>query len=147
MHIILSKEITNRHITINMVMISKRRKTSFKPGNCANPKGRGASIPILKIFKESTAAQVGEIFRELMTYNRAQLKAIVANESSPILHVNIAQVLLRDQRNTEIDYSERVLNRIIGPIPARQEVSGANGVALVPPTIVFETDVKGETGA
>jgi hypothetical protein len=28
-----------------------------------------------------------------------------------------------------------VLNRIIGPIPARQEVSGANGTALVPPQI------------
>jgi len=121
----------------------------IKKGQVLNPKGRGASIPILKLFKEATTQQIAEIYRELMTMSRAQLKAIVADENTPIIQVNIAQVLLRDQRNTEIDYSERVLNRIIGPVPARSEVSGANGSPLQvsPPTIVFEADAKKETNA
>ena len=113
----------------------KRHSGQFKPGNKANPKGRGASIPISKLFKESTAAVVGEIYRELMQFTEPQLKALVQDDATPILHKNIAQVLLRDHKNSEMDYSERVLNRIIGPIPARQEVSGANGMALVPPQI------------
>ena len=117
----------------------QRNKGTFKPGVVTNPKGRGASIPILKIFKEATTQQIAEIYRELMTMSRAQLKAIVADENTPIIQVNIAQVLLRDQRNTEIDYSERVLNRIIGPIPARSEVTGANGSPLAPvaPTVII----------
>lgn len=113
----------------------QRNKGTFKPGNKMNPKGRGASIPILKLFKESTTQEIAEIYRELMAFSRAQLKAIVADENTPIIQVNIAQVLLRDQRNTEMDYSERVLNRIIGPVPARSEVTGASGSALLPPQI------------
>jgi hypothetical protein len=113
----------------------QRNKGTFKPGNKMNPKGRGASIPILKLFRESTTAQIAEIYRELMTYTEPQLNALCQDDSTPILHKNIAQVLLRDNKNKEMDYSERVLNRIIGPVPARQEVSGANGMALVPPQI------------
>ena len=119
----------------------QRTSSSFKPGNCANPKGRGASITILKMFKEATATQVGEIYRELMTKTKAELKIIVANESTPIIQVNIAQVLLRDMRNQEMNYSERVLNRIIGPIPARQEVSGASGQPLTPMQVIIREAV------
>ena len=118
-----------------MVMISKRRKTNFKPGNCANPKGRGASIPILKIFKESTANAVAEVYQQLMTLTESELKALVAADTTPILQKNIAQVLLKDNRRSEMDYSERVLNRIIGPVPTKSEMSGAGGAPLVPPQI------------
>ena len=122
-------------------------KGTFKRGSVPNPKGRGASIPITKLFKESTAAVVGEIYRELMMFTEIQLKALVQAETTPILHKNIAQVLLRDMRNSEMDYSERVLNRIIGPIPARSELGGPGGTPLqmAPPTIVFEADTKKDT--
>jgi len=118
-----------------MIVKKKPRGIPFAKGNKANPKGRGASIPILKLFKESTTQEIAEIYRELMTYTEPQLKALCQDSNTPILHKNIAQVLLRDNRNKEMDYSERVLNRIIGPIPARQEVTGASGAALVPPQI------------
>lgn len=113
----------------------KPRGKPIKKGQVLNPRGRGASIPISKLFKESTAAVVGEIYRELMQFTEPQLQALCNNDATPILHKNIAQVLLRDNKNREMDYSERVLNRIIGPIPAKSEVSGAGGVSLLPPQI------------
>jgi hypothetical protein len=115
----------------------KPRGKPFKPGNNANPKGRGASIPILKVFKEYTTKTVAEMYMELMELTIPQLQALVDSDTTPALRKVVAQVLIRDMNTREMDYSERVLNRIIGPIPARQEVSGANGVALVPPSITI----------
>lgn len=118
--------------------IKKKRKanrTSFKPGQVTNPKGRGATLPILKIFKEYTTKTVAEMYTDLMNYTEPELELIIVSPTSPALRKIIAQALVRDIRNREMDYSERVLNRIIGPVPARQEVSGANGMALVPPQI------------
>ncbi len=130
-------------------MISKIRSSAFKPGNKANPKGRGASVPILKIFKEYTASVVGEMYTELMNFTEPQLKALVQSDDTPILRKNIAQTLLRDNRNNEQHYTELVLNRIIGPIPARSEVSGANGAPLnaAPPQVIIrEYEVASQPG-
>lgn len=116
----------------------KHRKGRFLPGNKANPKGRGATIPIAKAFKEYTTATVAAMYAELMQFSTSELEQIIEHPDSPVIKVIVAQVLIRDKRNKDLSYAERVLTRIIGPIPAKSEIAGAGGMQLIPPSIVIQ---------
>lgn len=115
----------------------KPRGRPFPKGTTGNPKGRGASIPILKVFKQYTATAVAEIYTELMNFTKDELNLIIADKGTNALRVIIAQVLVRDMTSRDMNYSERVLQRIIGPIPAVQEIGGVGGAPLPPPAIYF----------
>lgn len=113
---------------------------TFKKGNKANPKGRGATLPILKVFREYSTKVVAEIYTDLIKYSIAQLQAIVEDKNSPALQVIMAQTLIRDKKNNDSHYTEKILTRIIGPIPQVSEFGGIpGGVPLpqIPPQITI----------
>jgi len=132
-------------------MVTKKRKpnrTSFKKGVVTNPRGGGATLPIMKTFKEYTTKVVAEMYTDLMNYSTDELNLIIDDPKTGALRVIIAQTLLRDIKNKEMGYAERVLNRIIGPVPSVQEVGSVGGGPLpVPPVInIIKHEVAKDAG-
>jgi len=120
----------------------------FKKGVVTNPKGRGASLPLLKAFKEYTTKTVAEMYTDLMNYSTDELQLIVEDPKTGALRVIIAQTLLRDVKEKNMSYAERVLTRIIGPVPSVQEVGSVGGGPLpVPPVInIIKHEVAKDAG-
>ncbi len=111
------------------------RKGQFKPGNKANPNGRGASIPISKVLKEYTTSQVALAYTQLLEFSKTELERLIEHPDSGSLKVVMAQAILRDMRNKDTSYSERIISRVIGPIPQVSEIGGTGGQPFLPPNV------------
>lgn len=114
------------------------RKHAFKKGVISNPRGRGASLPLKKEMRRYTTAIVAEIYNKLSEYTRRELRSVTIDPEAPALEIIIAKALLRDMRNSDQTHTQTVLNRIIGPIPLKQEIMGGGGAPLLPPQIVIQ---------
>ncbi len=111
------------------------RKGQFQPGKVANPKGRGAAIPISKVMKEYTTTQVATTYTQLLEFSKKELEELIDHPETGSLKVVMAQAILRDMRNKEVHYTERIVSRIIGPIPQVSEIGGTGGQPLLPANV------------
>lgn len=117
----------------------------WKKGQSGNPRGRGAKIlPITKLQREYTAKTIAEVYSSLIEKTKFELNSIVIDPLAPILDKIIAKSLLRDLRNSTPSNMERLLERIIGPIPVKNEHTGGGGVPLAPPQIILQEHVSKE---
>lgn len=125
------------------IVVKKKRKatpTSWKKGiKSPNPKGRGIQyMPAAKLTRIYTAEVIAKVYGELIDKTEDQLNGIVRNPNMAIIDKIIAKSMLHDLKNSSPCNTERVLVRVIGPVAVRQELAGAGGLPLVPPTIVIQ---------
>lgn len=113
--------------------------TRWKKGKSGNPAGPMPGVIAKKELKEWTQQSVATAYKNLMNLEIPDLRQIADSLTTPVLEVIIARALLRDRMEGTTDNTERILDRAIGKVPQRTEMTGLEGTPLVPPNIIFET--------
>ena len=111
----------------------------IKKGQILNPKGPGKGIA-KKALKIYTQILVAETFNKLINYSRRELEPIfLPNSEAPMIEQLIAKAMCIDLRRGTTIQIERILERIIGPVPiiTKGEYTGRDGEPLMPPAITF----------
>ena len=116
--------------------------TRFKPGQTGNPGGMKPGVVAKKELKEFTQATVAASFKKYMLLEIPDLREASDSLTLPAIEVIVARALLRDRLEGDLENLDRLLDRSVGKVPIKQELSGAEGTPLVPPQIVFETGGK-----
>ena len=116
--------------------------TRFKKGNSGNPGGFSKDKIMKKELKLWTRQSVAEAYSKYCNMPLPELRKCSDSLILPALEVIVARGMLRDRMTGEMVNIERILERIIGKVPIKQEIGGIDGVPLVPPQIVFETSGK-----
>lgn len=117
----------------------KIRGRPFKKGVVQNPLGRGAQyMPTKKLTRIYTAEVIAKVYGSLIDKTPAELLEIVEKKETAIIDQIIAKAMLKDLKTGYPVHTEAILNRIIGPISIKQEISGAQGAPLMPPQIVIQ---------
>lgn len=112
--------------------------TRFKKGHKSTG-GLRKGIVAKKVLREWTQATVAQAYKKYMNMEIEDLKEASEDTSTlPAIEVIVARALLRDRLEGEMDNTERILDRAIGRVPQKTEMSGINGQPLVPPTIIFQ---------
>lgn len=135
-------------------MKSKLKGTGIGRGN-PNPSnkfpkgykhpGQGKrKIPNTELIKY-TAQVIAETIKDLQALTFPELKEISNSNEVPSLKRTIARGMVTDIQSGSLYNFDRLLARSIGHVPTRQEISGLDGVPLVPPQIIIqEVEVKEE---
>jgi len=113
------------------------KEHQFKKGQSGNPGGLRKGSIAKKVLKQYTQSAVSETFNELIGLSTEELKSIVKEHDKPVIRLIVANSLLRDLKDGELSNMERVLERIIGKVPLKQELGGVEGVPLVPPQVII----------
>ena len=111
----------------------------YKKGQSGCPGGRGKYSPTVpKIFKTYTATLISETYNKLINLSHKEIAEISRSlYDHPIIEVVVAKAILREWKDGTLHRTETVLDRIIGKVPQKQELSGASGAPLMPPQIVI----------
>ncbi len=118
----------------------KATRGTWKKGiKSPNPRGRGLQyMPVKKLTRIYTAQVIAEVYGSLIDKTPAELQEIVDRKETAILDQIIAKAMIKDLKTGYPVHTEAILNRIIGPIATKQEISGAQGMPLMPPQIVIQ---------
>ena len=111
----------------------------WKPGESGNPAGTKKGVVAKKVLREWNQQTVAEAYKKLISMQAPELREVADSLTTPMIEVIIARAMLRDRLEGSTDNLQVILDRAIGKVPIKQELSGAEGVPLVPPQIVFET--------
>lgn len=105
-----------------------------------NPLG-SAAIPLenriplqVKLY---TRQSVCEAYNKYVVLSLAELREKIQDDSLPMLEAICVAALYRDKLEGTLLNTEIILDRIIGKVVQKTEMSGANGAPLVPPQINF----------
>lgn len=111
----------------------------FKKGNKAAALARRGILPRREL-KEWTRATVAEAYKKYISMSVSELREVKESFELPAIEVVIAGAILNDRMEGRMENIERILDRAIGrvPIESRSQLTGADGVPLVPPQIIFE---------
>ena len=94
-------------------------------------------MPAKKLTRIYTAEVIAKVYGELIDKTKEELEVILISKEYAILDQIIAKSMLRDLKVGEPDNTERILNRIIGPVSIKQEFTGQAGLPLVPPVVTI----------
>lgn len=110
--------------------------TRFKAGNRFVGQGK-RKIPNSELIRY-TAEVIAETIKELHALTFPELKEISQSNEVPSLKRTIARGMVTDIQSGSLYNFDRLLARSIGNVPTKQELSGLNGIPLVPPQIVIQ---------
>lgn len=118
------------------------KHVQFKKGQ----KTPGAGRPALakKELRLYTAQTIAETLVRLQSMPFEQVKAISQRTDVPALEKVVARGIVHDSLVGNMGNFEKILIRCIGSVPTKQEITGAQGVPLIPPQIIFKGDTPKE---
>ena len=111
----------------------------FKTGNKANPKGAGAHNPALKALRRMTQADLADIGQLILESNLSELERIKDDPATSALRVMMCAIALKAARNGDSWAMEAILNRIIGKVQDKVQITGVDDGPI---QTVSLTDVK-----
>lgn len=97
----------------------------FKPGQSGNPGGRIAN-PIPNALKKLTGQSLRKIIKAVVKGNVDEIKRIAKDPKSSGLEVAIAACFVKAIDRGDYTTVEHMLQRIVGKIPDRLEVTSKN---------------------
>lgn len=117
-------------------------KTRIKKGQ--RLPGSGRKPIINRELIKYTAEEVAKCIMKLQALTTPEIHKISRSEVCTVLERMIARGMYKDTQTGSLYNFEKLLIRSIGTPTIKQELSGPSGVALVPPTVIFEASVKKE---
>jgi hypothetical protein len=122
--------------------------TRFKkgcPGGPGYPRGKKK---ITSFTRQMTALEVSGIFDRLMKMTKTELEEYAKRPDITALDLTVARALIKGWMIGDMRNVNTLLERIIGKVPDKLEHTGAAGMPLVPPQIIFtgvdDCDKQGE---
>jgi hypothetical protein len=97
------------------------------PGQSGNPHGGRIHNPILRALKAMTRTEVAEIGTLLVELDLGALERIAVSRTEPALRVWFATIAVNAIKKKDFFAFDGLLNRIIGKVPDRNEITGAAG--------------------
>lgn len=104
--------------------------SQFQKGVSGNPDGSRRHNKELMAIKKLTAHEVQEIGSLILNGNLTELKAIAGDSTASVLKVWIASVAVKSINKGDGIMLNAILDRIVGKIKERVELTGANGGPL-----------------
>ena len=98
----------------------------FKKGVSGNPKGVPPN-PIKKAIKDLTVASLRHIIVVTLSGNIEELQTIERNPNSTVLEVGLCRAILKAIARGDWNTIELIISRIVGKIPDKLELTGADG--------------------
>jgi hypothetical protein len=81
--------------------------------------------------RQYTAQVLGEAINKLMGLTISELREVKDNPNTPSIEVIVARGMLRDKFTGELGNFDKILDRVIGKVPLRQEITGVQGLPAV----------------
>lgn len=107
----------------------------WKPGQSGNPAGRPPEAhPNLVRF---TKKAVQETFAQLMLLPQEELNRIRDDQQESGIRAAVASVIMRARARGQLSDLDAMIDRIIGKVPQKTELSGAEGQPLERPHFHF----------
>ena len=106
---------------------------SWKPGQSGNPNGRPQEASTL--VKQFTKAALQNEFVALMESTVEELERMRENKQTTPIAAACASYLLRCRAKGE--FPEAILERVLGKVPQKNELTGADGEPLTPAVVQF----------
>ena len=110
-------------------------KGGFKPGEKRNPGGLCAGEVAKKEFKVHTQASIAEAFSKCLKLSQNELTLLTNNADIPMAEQVVARALLADSKAGVMYNIEKVLERILGKVATKAEITGKDGAPLPAGTI------------
>lgn len=108
----------------------KKRGRPFEKGNDGGP-GRPPTPAAVKRMRKFTQMQLDDVGAVILEGNRAELKRIVADKDSSVLKVWVAKIALRALYTGDMELLNAVLDRFVGKVKDRMEVTGVTAATQV----------------
>ena len=108
-------------------------ETRFQKGKTGNPNGRPKDPASVRALKSYSRDIIATLINELGNMTRKELKAVVKDKKTPAIKVSIAQAYIRADFST----IDRMLDRVIGKVPQRNEIDSKNITPPIPPVVQY----------
>ena len=102
----------------------KKGLKPFPKGVSGNPGGRPKVPEELKVARALTAEQFTELADLILKENLPELSKIAASSTESVLKAYVAKILVNGLRKGDYTALEWVLNRVIGKVADKREVTG-----------------------
>ncbi len=116
------------------------KRTQFKKGQVANPKGRPANRVLGFLSKTLTKARAEEVNMtraeveewegKLITLSLDELKKISKDTEAPAYAVNVATAIITDVKNGRTFTIDKLRDRQYGKVTDKLEITGKDGAEL-----------------
>lgn len=110
------------------------KKYQFKKGQSGNPEGARAHDPMKRALKKLTAAKLHDIFAIVFNSSKEELAKLAADPKLDLLTLWVVNSALKGNKDKSYHLLDSMLNRAIGPVTAKVELTGEAGSPLIPPT-------------
>lgn len=110
---------------------------NLKPFQAGNPGGPGREPGYRKQMREYTKKHICKVFNEMCEMTVNEIEKIGSDKDETELRSIVARVMMRCRAKGEFGDLNMILDRIIGKVPQKTELTGEDGSPLVPATIVF----------
>lgn len=91
-----------------------------------NPSGRPKEDPILKKLQKLTANELEDVASVIIKGNIDDLQAIAKDKTASVIKVMLAATCVKIISRGDMEALDRLLNRLIGKVKDKVEVSGNN---------------------
>lgn len=102
----------------------------IKPGQVLNPIGGQAHNPELRRLKQMTREELAEVGGLVVQQNISELEAVAKSKTHSALQVWFATIALEAIKQKQTGLMNALLDRIVGKIPEKIELTGADGGPL-----------------
>jgi len=107
-----------------------RGLTPFKKGQSGNPLGAQLHNPDLKTLRALTPQEFADIAGLILRQNVDAMREIIQDKNSSTLKVWIASCAVKAIAKGDITVLDVLLNRMIGKVPQKTELTGQDGQPL-----------------
>lgn len=111
-----------------------KEDTQFQPGNPGGPGRPPEADPRLKAF---TKKEIQESVCKLLRLTVRELSALAQENDTKSLDVIIAHTIKECIKKGDFWALDKMLERVIGKVPQKQELTGADGAPLTPPRLIY----------
>ena len=104
----------------------------FQKGQVANPLGGKAHDPVKRAIKALTSQQILDASLLLSQYTIKELKQMLFDGELPAMQATLVTLLVDAHDKKEMGKTEFIMDRLIGPVATKTELTGKNGAPLIP---------------
>lgn len=111
-----------------------KEDTQFKPGHPGGP-GRPPEAPAA--LKQFTKKEIAECVCRMLKMTVDELVRFSKHPEATALEVIVSSVIRECMKKGDFWALDKMLERVIGKVPLKQELTGADGTPLTPPRLIY----------
>lgn len=125
------------------------KKGTFKPGQSGNPNGRPKLTEEQKAVRKITNESLEDIADLILNHDKPALISLANSLTEPAIRVIYAKAAVNAMTKGDVGTLETILNRLVGPVKAKLQLSNDKDNPLPASTIHISLDdriklLKGE---